>query len=461
MKIRSRFFALFVLIVSQNISAQVALPHIFSDNMVLQRDTRITLWGWAGPSEQVTITTGWDDKEYMVKTNSGAKWSLSLDSPAAGGPYSLSFKGSSNEVVLKNVLVGEVWLCSGQSNMEWSANSGIDDKENEIRKADYPNIRFFKVNKRTASTPQDDLEGTNWQVCTPETMADFSAVAYFFARRVQEETGIPIGLVNASWGGTPAEVWTPETVFGEHRDLMEESKKLKPVDWWPVEPSVAFNAMISPISQYKIAGALWYQGESNTANAETYKELFTKMIGSWRSEWGYEFPFYYVQIAPFKYGAPEEGVKVRDEQRRALEFPNTGMVVVGDICTVDDIHPRNKKDVGLRLANLALKNTYKVIDSEVNGPLFEKINLNGNKVEVVFKNAEGLFAKGKKIAHFEVAGEDRRFFPAQAKINNDQVIVTSNEVKKPQYVRYAWNNTALPNLFNKAGLPMSSFSSEW
>ncbi len=459
MKFFHAVFTLFMCLGCHLVSSQIEIPGIFSDNMVIQRNANVDFWGWANAGEELKVITGWDNKEYAVKTNSGAKWSVSIDSPDAGGPYTVSFKGKSNEIVLENVLVGDIWLCSGQSNMQWSANSGIDNKEEAIKNADYPNIRFFSVDRRTASAPQENLKG-NWEISTPETMANFSAIAYFFAQRVQGETGVPIGLINASWGGTPAEVWTPAVVFEENDDLIKASKKLTPADWWPIEPSVTYNAMIAPITKFKIAGALWYQGESNTSNAEGYKRLFTNMIGSWRSKWGQDFPFYYVQIAPYNYETPEEGVMVRDQQRRALEYPNTGMVVISDICTVDDIHPRNKKDVGLRLANLALKNHYKVIDTEVYGPLFKAIDLQGGKIEVVFDHAEGLYSKGKKLTHFEVAGEEGQFFPAQAIIKNGKVLVSSKEVKVPTKVRYAWSNTALPNLFNKAGLPASSFISE-
>jgi sialate O-acetylesterase len=439
--------------------AEVTLPNIFGDDMVLQRESQVKLWGWGNPSEEITITTSWDKKKYVVKTKNNTKWEVHVNTPQAGGPFMISFKGDSNEIKLNNILIGEVWLCSGQSNMEWNADRGIDNAKEEIKKANYPNIRFFKQNIRTANSPQEELSG-NWEICTPESMRKFSAVAYFFSRRLQDEISIPIGLIDASWGGTSAEVWTPAVVFEEQNELKEASLLLKETEWWPNEPSIIYNAMIAPITQFKIAGALWYQGESNTQNANTYQKLFTSMITSWRAKWGYNFPFYYVQIAPFEYEEPEVGVIVRNEQRKSMDLLNTGMVVVSDICTVDNIHPKNKQDVGLRLANIALKDHYKSLEGEVYGPLFKEIKIDGKKIEVIFEHAEGLTAKGKKVTYFEIAGEDDQFYPANASIKNDKIVLSSKNVKEPKKVRYAWSNTALPNLFNSAGLPASSFISE-
>lgn len=440
-------------------SAEVVLPNIFTDNMVLQRNSEVLIWGWGDLNEAVIVTTSWNNKEYKVITSLTTKWKLEVATPEAGGPFTVQIKGKSNEIVLQNVLIGEVWLCSGQSNMEWSANSGIDNAEEEIKNANYPNIRFFSVAKRTSESEQENLIGT-WEECTPKSMQDFTAIGYFFARRLQEKMDIPIGIIDTGWGATSAEVWTPKSVFQENKYLEEQAKKIGENKWAPVQPSILYNAMIHPISQFKIAGTLWYQGESNAANPESYEELFSRMITSWRTSWGYNFPFYYVQIAPYKYGKPEQGVQVRDAQRRVLKTPNTAMVVVSDICTVDDIHPTNKQDVGLRLANIALKQQYNNLRNEVYGPLYKGINILDNKVEVSFDNSEGLNFRGKKGAHFELAGADGIFYTAKARIKNDKVVLSSKEVKVPTKVRFAWSNTALPNLFNAAELPASSFISD-
>ena len=462
MKMKRYFFTLLVVFSCQFGLAKITLPHIFSDNMVLQRNDKVLLWGWANTGEEINITTSWNDRSYLVKTAITAKWQIEVETPEAGGPFTITFKGSGNEIRLENILIGEVWLCSGQSNMQWSAttNAGIDNAEEEISNANYPNIRLFTVERRTAEYPQEDLPGT-WNICTPETMKDFSAIAYFFARRLQGELNVPIGLVDNAWGGTPAEVWAAKSVFDEHTDLKTAANALKDSQWSPVTPSYLYNAMVHPLTPFKIAGTIWYQGESNVSRYADYKKLFSEMVASWRAAWGYEFPFYYVQIAPYKYETPEEGAHLRDAQRRALDIiANSGMVVVSDIATIDDIHPPNKQDVGLRLANMALKNTYQNYDGEINGPLFKQFNVVGKKIEVLFDHAEGLVAKGKNVTDFEISGADGTYYPAKANIKGDKIIVSAKEVKEPKNVRFGWSNTAEPNLFNGAGLPASAFTSE-
>lgn len=438
--------------------ADISLPQIFGNDMVLQRESEVYLFGWAAPNETFTITTGWDGTTVEVKTGINAKWRILVNTPKAGGPYEIAFRGKDNTIILKNVLIGEVWLSSGQSNMEWSANSGIDNKEVEIKNANVPTIRLFTVAKRTAKAPQDDLSGS-WEVCSPKTMANFSAVAYFFAKRIKEELDIPIGLIDASWGASCAEVWTPIFVFDENPQLKESYKLIKPNQWVPVEQSTLYNAMIAPLTDFKISGILWYQGESNTANAESYKDLFTNMITAWRKEWNTDLPFYFVQIAPYNYGKAFEGVVVRDQQRQSLTLENTGMVVTSDICTIDDIHPQNKQDVGLRLANIALKAYFKVLKSEVHGPLYKGIEINNKEVIVNFTHAKGLYFKDKNNSLFEVAGEDGIYYTAKAKIKKDAVVLTAKEVVEPVSVRFAWGNTVISNVFNAAQLPASSFMS--
>lgn len=459
MKNKIYFLALVFGLFTITVSATIDLPNIFKDHMVLQRNSEVTLWGWGDLNEEISIITSWDNKEYKTKTPLTAKWQLQVKTPEAGGPYTIKFKGGSNEIILKDVLIGEVWLCSGQSNMEWSANNGIDNADEEIALANYPNIRFFTVLKRTSETEQDHVYG-KWEACTPETMRHFSAAAYFFAKRLQGELDIPIGLIDTGWGATNAEVWTPNSVFDNNDYLEEQNSKIKENAWAPVQPSILYNGMINPIKDFKIAGALWYQGESNVANAESYEELFSSMITSWRKSWGYDFPFYFVQIAPFNYGTSENGVVLRDAQRKTLNVQHTGMVVISDICTIDDIHPTNKQDVGLRLANVALKEHYKILEGTVNGPLYKEIKILGAKVEVIFEYSDGLYFKGKNLEHFELAGDDDLFYPAKARIKNNKIVLSSTSIKEPKRVRYAWGNTTLANLFNSADLPASSFISD-
>jgi len=438
-----------------NGKSSVSLPGIFGDNMVLQQKSDVLFWGWAKPMEKVTVKADWMADGLSVTGDVQGKWKLILKTPGAGGPYNISIKGQ-NELILKNVLVGEVWLCSGQSNMEMSAAWGINNSEEEIKNANYPEIRLYSVATSTALSPQQHLAG-KWSVCTPEEMKTFSAIGYFFARKLNKELNVPVGIINSSWGGTPAESWMPEEVIQQDNFLSEAASKQKVVPWGPVEPARIYNAMIAPLIPFRIAGTLWYQGEANTINAYAYKELLTALIKSWRSKWGYEFPFYFAQIAPYKYGNPLEGVLVRDAQRRALDVPNTGMAVLSDLCDTTDIHPKNKQDAALRLANIALNRYYNAVKTEDSGPLYKEMMIDKNKAIITFDHSDGLHAKGDKLTYFEIAGADNIFYKAEAKIKDGKVIVQSKSVKSPVAVRFAWANTAIPNLYNGANLPASCF----
>jgi sialate O-acetylesterase len=458
MKNNSLFFVLF-LIFSNTAFANVTLPNVFSDNMVLQRNAEIKLWGWANPKEEVKITPSWNNQEYKVVANNHAYWTVSIPTPKEGGPFTISLKGY-NEITLKNVLIGEVWLCSGQSNMEMNPNWGIKNGEEEAKKATNLNIRFFSVEKASAETPQNNLSG-NWVECSPETMKKNSAVAYFFAQRITEELkNVPIGMIVSAWGATPAEVWIPENVIQNNPELLDASKKLNPNEYSPIEVARTYNSMIHPLIGFKIAGVLWYQGESNVGS-NIYDKTFASLITSWRTLWKQDFPFYFVQIAPFKNGEDHySSVKIRDLQRKTLELPNTAMVVTSDISTTDDIHPKDKKSVGVRLANLALANIYKTNNNLVNGPLYKGIKIEKNKITVTFDYAEGLHFANSKSDQFEIAGDDNVFFKATAIIKKNNVILQSEKVKSPTKVRFSWENTAQSQLFNKANLPASSFTTE-
>jgi sialate O-acetylesterase len=457
---KNNIFKFVFILISGTMMANVSLPNIFGDNMVLQRNSEVKIWGWGNPKEEIKLVSSWNNQEYKVTTNNQAQWELKIKTPEAGGPYSISIKGY-NELVLKNILIGEVWVCSGQSNMEMSVNWGIDNGEEEAKNAANLNIRFFTVPKLTATTPQNNLLG-NWIESTPETMKNFSAVGYFFAKRLREDLkNVPIGLISSNWGGTPAEIWMPEEVIQNDAVLLENAKKLNEQEYGPRQPGRAYNAMIYPFVGFKIAGALWYQGESNVGS-EVYDKTLSALITSWRKGWEDEFPFYYVQIAPFKNGSNNfSNVILRNSQRKLLkEINNTGMVVISDVSDTIDIHPKDKKSVGIRLANLALANTYKTNSNLVNGPLFKEIKMDKNKVIVSFDYADGLHFKDKITKQFEIAGADGTFYPAEASIKNNQVIVTSKKASKPAKVRFAWGNTIQSDLFNKANLPASCFISE-
>ena len=449
---------LLLLLVGHALFANVTLPSFFSDNMVLQRNATVKIWGWANPNEEIVLQTGWDNKKYTVKTGNQATWELLVATPQAGGPYNITIKGY-NEVSIKNVLIGEVWLCSGQSNMEMPASWGIKDGDEEVKKANFPNIRLLLISKSTALTPQNNIIA-EWTECTPETMKNFSAAAYFFGKRLQEELkGIPIGLIQSAWGGTPAEVWIPETTVQANTVVKEAASKLQSFEWGPKEPGRTFNSMVAPLVGFKMAGVIWYQGESNVGS-RVYEQTFETLIGSWRQLWKDDFPFYFVQIAPYTDAGLYDGVIIRDAQRRTLQVPKTAMVVTSDISTTDDIHPKDKKTVGIRLANLALANSYKTNSDLVNGPLYQKMQVDKSTVTVFFDYADGLFFKDKNDKQFEVAGADGTFFPADAKIKNNMVMLQSMQVRQPTKVRFAWKSGAQSDLFNKAGLPASSFITE-
>ncbi|MCF4101186.1 sialate O-acetylesterase [Gillisia sp. M10.2A] len=455
---RSLTLLLFLMLTTQCFS-NVSLPSIFSDNMVLQRNADVKIWGWAKPGEEIKIKVSWDEKELTTKPLKTSYWEIILSTPDIRGAQEITISGY-NEVKLKNVLLGEVWLVSGQSNMEWSANSGIDNAEEEIANARNNQIRFYTVANKTAECPQQDLDG-NWEASTPQTMKYFSAIAYFFGRKMNEELNVPIGLINSTWGGTPAEVWMPEEIIKNNETLSKAAKLIPDVEWGPRKPASIYNAMIAPIIPFKIKGILWYQGESNTDNADYYETIFSSLINSWREKWNEDLPFYYAQIAPYDYGEGFSGVKVRDAQRRVLKLPNTGMVMTSDIGNIKNIHPSNKIDVGLRFANLALTESYgKKLHPYA--PLFERAEADGKNLKIYFKYNERLYLdKQNTNSQFEIAGTDRKFYPAKVSIKNDVVVLRSSKVKKPMYVRYSWGNTSTSNIFNHVGLPASSFTTEY
>ncbi|WP_416444348.1 sialate O-acetylesterase [Leeuwenhoekiella sp. A16] len=461
MKFKSIFSTLLLSMAVTSGWANVKLPHIFSDNMVLQRNTEVDIWGWGSPGEDVKVVASWSPQDTLTtKADRQAEWKLKLKTPAGPGPYTLTVKGY-NTITFENVMVGEVWVASGQSNMEWSAGAGMIGAEEAIASAKNANIRFFDVPRRSAEYPQNDVDAT-WVESTPETMKSFSVIAYFFGKKLNEELDVPIGLIGSNWGGTPAEIWIPGDAFKKSDSLSTGAEMLKKEQWGPSEPARAYNGMINPIVPYNIAGVIWYQGESNTSNASYYTNTFSTLIKSWREKWDQDFPFYYAQIAPFNYGDNFSGVEIRDAQRKALAVPNTGMVVLGDLGEDDDIHPKNKKPVGMRFANLALSKHYKTSEDLAESPLIDHAVANGSKIEVIFKNADGLHFGNKERANalFEVAGADKDFkFAKKVKLKNGELTLRS-DIKEPKYVRYGWGNIAIPGLYNSADLPASSFMVE-
>lgn len=464
MKKRLALFALILSALAAQAMANIYLPSVFQDHMVLQRNAAVTVWGFAHAGEEIQVTPAWSGETVTLKTPPDGHWSLTLQTPDAGGPYTIEFQGY-NHLTLNDVLIGEVWLCSGQSNMEMSVNWGqhgpkVDNGEAEKANADYPEIRIFQVPHFTAKTPQNNVIA-DWKLCTPDSMADSSAVAYFFARELYRELGVPVGLIEAAWGGTPIEIWAPAERINNDPALALEAAKITPVEWGPVTPGAAYNAMIYPVIPYKVRGALWYQGEANVENADSYDILLKALVDGWRAAWDDDFPFYYVQIAPWTYGG-FQGARVRDAQRRALSLiDHSGMVVISDIGDINDIHPGNKLDVGKRLAAWALADTYHVSGAVPSGPLFREMNVEKNRIRISFDYAEGLTSTdGAPLGFFEIAGKDRCFYPATAVVENDTVLVSAPEVKHPVAVRFAYANTAVPNLTNATGLPASCFRTD-
>lgn len=428
--------------------------------MVLQQKSKATLWGWANPAEKIRVTNTWDETIRESVADSGGRWSIKVTTPSAGGPHEVTVSGS-NTILLKDVMIGEVWVCSGQSNMEWSGHHGLQQSKEEAPKATDKNIRFFYVPKTTSHFPQDRCEGT-WKVCSPEEMMQFSAVGYFFGKRLREKLDSPVGLINSNWGGTPAEVWTPKELVESNPELQVAASQIQPFAWWPKDAGLCYNAMIHPITSYKIAGTIWYQGESNVSTAHSYERLFTSMIGAWRRAWDDPFPFYFVQIAPYAYSNPNVGALLREAQTKSASFPNAGMVVVSDLVdNIKDIHPQNKRDVGHRLANLALSETYHLNGIPHRSPQFNRMVVEGNKVRVYFDHAEkGLTSRDGEPDEFTIAGKDGRFHDAKAKIEGSTVLVWNEEVKQPIAVRFGFSNTATPNLFSKDGLPVNLFRTD-
>ena len=326
--------------------------------MVLQQKSNVKLWGWASPGEKIFITNTWNNKTDSIVATGEANWQTTIQTPAAGGPYTITLKGN-NEIILENILIGEVWVCSGQSNMEMNEQWGkLKDIKAEFPTCYNKNIRFLFVPKTTSTHPQDDCKA-EWMICDSNTLNTFSAAGYFFGKKLNHELNVPIGLINSNWGGTPAETWTPKEVVNKNDTLKSAAAKLKSNPWWPAAPGLAYNGMIAPLTNFSIAGAIWYQGESNTGAPLTYSRLFTSMIDAWRKEWNNNFPFYYVQIAPYKYGNRNVGALLQEAQTQSMNHDNVGMVVITDLgIDTNNIHPTDKHDVGERLANWALAKTY-------------------------------------------------------------------------------------------------------
>ncbi len=452
------------LIIAANSNAEVKLPAIFGDNMVLQQQTDAAIWGTAKANKTVKVTTSWNKKSYSTKADSEGNWKLTVNTPVAGGPYSLTISDGST-LKLNNVLIGEVWICSGQSNMQMPMNGYFNQPilgSNEaIATSTNQSIRLITVKRNKSLEPLDDFEG-EWQECTPGNVANFSATAYFFGRMIQQALGVPVGLIATSWGGTRIEPWMSDKGFEEFDwvNLPDENTKS---DFSQQTPTVLFNAMISPIVGYAIKGGLWYQGESNRNEPEHYEKLMPGLIENWRSEWGIgDFPFYYCQIAPFGYGNGVNSAFLREAQLNAsTAIDNVGMACLMDIGEEHVIHPADKEATGERLAFIALAKTYGMTGFETSGPVLKDMTVDGSVAKLTFDHAKhGLTTFGKELVNFKVAGENKRFYPATAVITRNGITLSSPMVEKPVAVRYAFEDFVVGELFNNEGLPASSFRTD-
>lgn len=445
---------------SNTMFGKIMLPSVFSDNMVLQQNSKVAIWGWSEPGETVRIVTSWNKDTVKVKADNTSAWKTSIQTTGAGGPYSIQILGN-GKLELKNVMLGEVWICSGQSNMEMSVTWKLIHGEEEAAKANNPNIRIFHVARIGAEYPQQTCNAT-WTLCTPETMRTTSATGYFFARELQQKLNVPVGIIVSAWGGTPAEVWIEKSRI-ENNPELNKYKATGNSTSWPSTAGVLYNSMIAPVVPYGIAGAIWYQGESNCGNYPIYSLLMKTLIENWRSDFKKDFPFYFVQIAPFNYGDKGTSQYLREQQELAAKtVPNTGMVVISDLVdNIKDIHPKNKLDVGKRLANYALAETYKQNISAYKSPAFQSMQVTKDKVILTFSNIiTGLKSTGKTPAQFLIAGEDKNFVPAIAKMDGNTIILSSKLVKTPVAVRFCFDNTSMPDVFSTEGLPLAPFRTD-
>ena len=443
-----------------NMYGRIILPSVFADNMVLQQNSEVAIWGWSDPGETIRIIASWNKDTVKVKADNSSKWTTSIKTIAAGGPYSIQILGN-GKVQLNNVMLGEVWICSGQSNMEMSVNWKLINGEEEAAKAANANIRIFHVEKTGAEYPQQNCNAS-WAVCSPESMRASSAVGYFFARELQQKLNVPVGIIVSAWGGTPAEVWIEKSLV-ENNPVLNKSKYNEHFDGWPGEAGTTYNSMIATIVPYGIAGAIWYQGESNCGNYPIYSLLMKTLIENWRADFKKDFPFYFVQIAPFAYGEKGTSEYLREQQELASRtIPKTGMAVISDLVDdIKDIHPKNKHDVGKRLAAYALAETYKQNMGEYKSPFYESMNIEKDKVRIRFSHAtEGLRCTGKSPVKFMIAGEDQKFVPGTAKIEGNEVIVSSKLVKAPVAVRFCFDDTTMPDIFSANGLPLAPFRTD-
>jgi sialate O-acetylesterase len=501
---RFRLLLFFLLISVAAASAQVTLPHVLSDHMVVERDVPVHVWGKAAPGQQVTVTFRGETR--AATADPIGHWSVYLKPGAAGGPFEMTISSATaadgtasaapQSIVIHDILVGEIWLASGQSNMEFPLSRAATAAE-DIPHAGNDRIRLLMVNKKAADYAMEDVDTDGWKPSTPESAKDFSAVAWYFAREIEQREHVPVGVIDSTWGGTVAEAWVRLTALGEdaalnllfasrgkmldrgadaaaevkdeQRQQAEAEAQGKPIPQFPWHPPLEswgpgnlWNGMIAAFTPMPIRGVIWYQGESNSAQERwpLYNRIMRTLIEDWRREWAIgPFPFLYVQISAFKSTPLEDWAALRQQQVETLGLRNTAMAVTIDIGNPDDVHPTDKVDVGHRLALAARALTYGETGLEYSGPMFREATPEGSAIRAWFNHGKGLNAKGGEVTGVEVAGRDGKFVPAQARIEGDTLVASSPDVPAPVAIRYGWANSPECNLFNGEGLPASPFTS--
>ncbi len=457
------------------LSAKIILPSFFGDNMVLQQKTEAAIWGWAKPGSSVQLTSSWNKKKNSASADAAGKWKMKINTPDAGGPYEITISDG-DAITLKNVLIGEVWLCSGQSNMEMPMKGFRDqpilNSNDAIFNSTNSQLRLYAVPRVVKTFVQDSTKNANWKLADPESVSNFSAAAYHFGKLLQQQLKIPVGLINISYGGSSAEAWMSAEAMKEFPELpvptIADSAKVN-----NNTPTTLYNGMLKPFIGFAIKGCIWYQGESNRSRSDQYEKLFPAMVKQWRSEFNIgDFPFFFAQIAPFNYfqnvnatTSPDRkgnSAYLRDAQRKAVDkIPNSGIVVLMDKGEEFFIHPPDKETVGKRFAYLAFGNTYQLKGLAYQSPVYDSLLINGNSATIKFKYVpNGLTAYGKTLAQFEIAGANKVFRPATAYINNGQIVLSSPLVSAPVAVRYAFKDFIVGELYSTEGFPVSSFRTD-
>ena len=451
--------------------ADVRLPRLVGDHMVLQRDAKLTVWGWAAPGEKIQIRVR--SQHVTTRADARGQWSVSMGPFTAGGPYDMTVSGK-NTVVLHDVLVGDVWLASGQSNMEFPLEGSggwkisVYDAEREVSAANYPRVRLFKVHQKVAPEPANDVDADGWAAVTPETVGNFSAVGYLFGREIHQRFLVPVGMIEADWGGTAAEAWVSEAGLKAFPEFREPIAAVTRASDDPHRPTVLFNGMIDPLTRFRIKGVIWYQGEANAIDNRSaqYRRLFPALIEDWRSHWGYEVPFLFVQLAGYGHNEVEPAeyswADLREAQSMTLSLPATGMATAIDVGDENEIHPKDKQDVAHRLVLVAAHVVYG--DNIVySGPTYQSMRIEGNRIRITFSNiGSGVLIKDKYGygRGFEIAAGDGKFRWAQAKTDGHDIVVFNDAVSQPVAVRYDWSNTPDGNVYNKEGLPAFPFRTD-